>query len=504
MNQQFGIGIDFGTTNSVVCFYDDSIKTSRAFLDKGLPHSSVIWYRADGSKPQVGRESRRQMRSYSGTEGHHFQASIKRQLGKDYEEFIFGRKVKCHEITSEIFRFLKEDALTQRPDLEFTHAVVTIPVYFDGKARRDLRKSADNAGIFIRSFIHEPFAAIVGYLSRSKSLERIDTLSDKTILVFDWGGGTLDITVAKVLGSQIIELAICGVNDRSGDFFDEEIMKFALSRSYDRNGISSDTIRIVAGDKGRILTECERTKIALSELSYDKIQIGRAYSQSERRYDVDEIINRSELNNIVANEVDDAIIQVESTLSRAGVSPHAIDQVLLIGGTSRMPYVRDRLREMFSHRITEIKNADTIIAEGAAVIDALGFQPFFARSLCVELADDSLYPVFEEGSLAVPDLCKKTLSFYCTDNRNGEAKLILKDRSNEYRSSKPALKNILTIPVSPELPRPYKHEKVSVDFWLDSDLIVNVKGKAATQRVGNSHEIYDLCYGLRLFNSDME
>lgn len=504
MNQRVGIGIDFGTTNSVVCIYDRSINTSKAFLDSGFPHASVVWYRADGSTPRVGRESKRQLRSYSGTEGHHFEASIKRQLGRGYDQYIFGRKVSAHEIASDIFRFLKEDACDQRPDLEFSGAIVTVPVYFDGKARRDLRMAADKAGIYIRSFIHEPFAAIVGYLSRSDSWNRISSLNDRVVLVFDWGGGTLDITIAKIVDNQLIELSIGGMNDRAGDYFDEQVHKWALSNSCARNNLTVDDIRILAGDRGRLLTECERAKIALSDDLDDKIQTARAYSLGERWYDIDEAVQRTDLNGIVSADVERAISEVEAVLARAGVSHHGVDTVLLIGGTSRMPLVRDRLRELFSHRIVEIEQADTVIAEGAAVIDALNLQPMLSRSVCVELADDSLYPVFIEGELAVPDLCKKTLSFYCTDNRDGEAKLILKDSSNGYRSSKPALKQILTLPVSPDLPKPYNHEKVTVDFWLDEDLIVNVRGKAATQDKGNSCEIYDLCYGLRLQSPEGE
>jgi len=399
---------------------------------------------------------------------------------------------------------LKSDAVNQRGDLEFNEAIVTIPVYFDGRARRDLRKAADEAGIYIKSFIHEPFAAIVGHLNRSGTWNRISSIADKTILVFDWGGGTLDITVASVIDNQLIELAIGGVNDRAGDHFDEQIERFALSRSCDRNGVSIDEIRILAGDKGRLITECERAKIALSGVQSEPIQTGRAYFRGDKRYDVDEVIQRSELDDIVSSDIENAIAQVELTLRRAGISPHAVDLVLLIGGSSKMPLVRDRLRELFGHRITEIEHADTVIAEGAAVIDALGFHPMLSRSICVELADDSLYQVFTEGSLAVPDLCKKTLNFYCTDNRDGEAKLIVKDSSNGFRSSKPALKHILTIPVSAELPKPYNHERVTVDFWLDDDLIVNVRGRAATQTEGNSCEIFDLCYGLKLHDSGGE
>lgn len=504
MSQRIGIGIDFGTTNSVACIYDPSIGSSRALLRDGLPHPSVVWYRADGSAPRVGTESKRQMRSHSGTEGHHFEASVKRQLGKGYEQNIFGRKQKSHEIAAEIFRFLKSDAVTQRPDLDFKEAIVTIPVYFDGRARRDLRKAADEAGIYIRSFIHEPFAAIVGHLNRSNPWDRIASVGDKTILVFDWGGGTLDVTVAKLAGSQLVELAIGGINDRAGDYFDELIERFVLNRSCDRHHLNIDDIRILAGDKGRLLTECERAKIALSELQSEQVQTGHAYFSGDKRFDVDEVLHRSELNCLVTKDIDAAVAQVESTLGRAEISPHAVDLVLLIGGTSKMPLVRDRLRELFGHRIMEIDHADTIIAEGAAVIDALGFHPMLSRSICVELADDSLYPVFSEGCLAVPDLCKKTLSFYCTDNRDGEAKLIVKDSSNGFRSSKPALKHVLTIPVSNSLPKPYDHERVTVDFWLDDDLVVNVRGRAATQTEGAFCEITDLCYGLKLHDPKVE
>ena len=190
--------------------------------------------------------------------------------------------------------------------------------------------------------------------------------------------------------------------------------------------------------------------------------------------------------------------QVRKALDAADVHMREVDIVLMIGGSSRIPYVREEIRKMFGHRIIELQNADTIIAEGAAIIDGLGLQPVLAKDLCIELSDETLYDIFQKGVLAKPDICKKKVHFYCTDNRDGLAKLVLKERTGRVHEARTNIKEVLSIAVSPDLPSPYNHERVVVDFYLDRDLVLHVAGKGATQKNAASCEIFDLCFGLSL------
>jgi molecular chaperone DnaK (HSP70) len=151
------------------------------------------------------------------------------------------------------------------------------------------------------------------------------------------------------------------------------------------------------------------------------------------------------------------------------------------------------MEERFGAHIVAIENADTIIAEGAALVDFLGMQPVLARSLGVRLSDGAFYEVFKSGTLANPEICTKTIHFFCTDNRDGEAKLVLVEQFDGREMNE----RVLPIPVSRDLPRKYNDsERVTVTFSMDHDLILHVFGKGATQERESSLEVHDLLFGL--------
>jgi molecular chaperone DnaK (HSP70) len=245
-------------------------------------------------------------------------------------------------------------------------------------------------------------------------------------------------------------------------------------------------------------TECERAKIALSSKDEEKIQVANISSYDGKYIDMSESIFRKNFNELIENDINDGISQVRKALEEANVNAKEVDQVLLIGGSSRIPLVRQKLREMFGYRIVEIENANTIIAEGAAIVDTEGLQPILARSLNLELSDKTLYEVFSAGFIADPNVCHKKLNFFCVDNRDGEAKLVLKDLAGRIDATHPLMKKVLSIPVSNSIPERYQHERVTVEFVLDEDMILHVSGKGATQGKGATCEIFDLCFSLRL------
>jgi hypothetical protein len=151
------------------------------------------------------------------------------------------------------------------------------------------------------------------------------------------------------------------------------------------------------------------------------------------------------------------------------------------------------MQERFGYRIAHVKNADTIIAEGAALIDYLGLRPVLARSLGVRLSDGAYFELFPAGTLAKPGICEKTINFFCTDNRDGEAKLVLVEKYEDREINE----RVLGIPVSRSLPARYNDsERVSVTLSLDEDLILRVFGKGATQQTGAAAEYHDLLFAL--------
>ena len=151
--------------------------------------------------------------------------------------------------------------------------------------------------------------------------------------------------------------------------------------------------------------------------------------------------------------------------------------------------------KQFSHRLIQVKNADSIIAEGAAIVDALGMQPTLARDIDVVLSDGKPLTIFKRGTYAIPEQCNRDMRFYCTDNRDGRAYIVVGESRGRVGQIH-GIKTILPIPISAELPKPFNAERVETNFRVDEDIILHISGKGATKEKGNRCEIYDLCFGM--------
>lgn len=496
-----GCGIDFGTTNSVVAVSTRGTPTprTRALMTGGIPHPSVVWYRVS-EEPRVGKVAKENILGFSEDPGNHFISSVKRSLGKDQTFTIFNSKHHARQVAAEVFKHLKADA-SENHDVELTNAVVTIPVDFDGRARRDLRAAADQSGVHIKTFVNEPFAAIVGYCYSEKGNRSLEDREGQTILVFDWGGGTLDITIGRIEGGAILELAAGGVADRSGDHFDDILANFARTEFMERNRIAAEQFSLQPSTKDRLRSECESGKILLSKDDDASISLKSFYRDSGRDFDLEEYVTRDKFENLIHLDVTEAARRVDHLLEDAGLRPCDIDLALLIGGSSRIPKVRKEMHDRFGTRMVQVENADSIIAEGAAIVDAMHLHPVLARPVCIELSDGSQYEVFKAGELAKTEVCSKEIALFCTDNRDGQARLIVKEGAGLFKD-RFATKCALSIPVSPNLPKPYNHERVIARFVIDEDLVLHVSAKAATQGAGSKAEICDLRFALKSFGDE--
>ena len=490
----YGVGIDFGTTNTIAAIYKTALKeTQPLYSETTFPHPSVVWYKPNNSIT-VGVEAKKNIMGFADVEGNRFISSIKRHLGLGESISIFGHNKTASEVAAEIFKHILRDA-ELRYKYPLQAGVVTVPIYFDGWARRELREAANTAGFFIKSFIHEPFAAIVGYCHRIGQGLQMGSMDGRTFLVFDWGGGTLDITVAAVINGDLTELSTGGIADRAGDYFNKKLEKVAISGFREKLGASPNELPIASD---RLLEECERAKIALSSKETESIQIAQLCHYNGRFQNINEPVTRSDFDVLIDMDVKDAMGEIEQALEVAGISSREVDIALLVGGSSRIPLLHKYLREKFGARMHEVERADALIAEGAATIDALGLQPVLARSLNVELSDGSLYEIFKAGEIANPEICHKRINFFCTDNRDGQAKLVIKELAGRKSSARPLTNEVLSIPVDSDLPRPYNHERVTADFALDDDMVLHIAARGATQTAGANCEIYKLCFGLRV------
>ena len=490
-----GFGIDFGTTNSIAAVCDGRTNNVRALtnLDDNLPHPSVVQYRGD--EIVVGRQAKHDIHGWANVAGNEFVSSVKRKLGKSHTYSLLGERKAAWEVAADIFRFLKSQAYKDYGH-DITEAVVTVPVYYDGRARSELRKAANAAGIQVTTFIHEPFAAVIGYCHTFKG--GIAALDGSNVLVFDWGGGTLDITIARIKDSRVFETATSGLIDIAGDHFDARIEKFARSKFLNRLGLRDDVVSILPQTQARFADECERKKISLSVAESVKVMVGQFFEREERSYDLDEPLARIEFESLIQEDIQAALRQVDKALDQAALSAQEIDTVLLIGGSSKIPLLTREMLTRFGSRTVELPRGDTVIAEGASVIAKNGWLPYLERPIQIRLSDNSLYTVFEQGTVLKPEACQKTVDFYCTDNRNGEARLVLVEPQRVGDSSSVQVKQVLNIPVNPKLSRATANERVTARFEIDDDLEFHVSAWGNIDENVASTAIHDLRFGIRV------
>ncbi len=488
-----GFGIDFGTTNSVAAVFDG--RDLRAFVDDNeLPHPSLLWYRGSGN-PIVGRNAKDEIKNFANTPGNYFVKSIKSKIQQKTTVEIFGKYYSNQKIASEIFAFLKQDAKKYPNYPEITEAVVTIPLYFDGQQRKAIREAAKLGGVIVKSFIHEPFAAVVGYLF--PTLDSLDSLKNlnENILVFDWGGGTLDITLVKLESGTISEISNEGYSDRAGDYFDEVLRNDTLDRFKDENSITSQELKIDDGIESILYHDIEFAKIDLSEKEKAAIRIVDFYSVNNKSVSLRSEISREQFELLIRLDIQDAMSLVDKVLHKARLKPSQIGRVLLIGGSSKIPLLDRMMRDTFgTTKVLRVDNADTVIAEGAAIISYYNWQPYLVNPICIQLSDDSYYTVFDKGTILKPEFAQKEIKLFCTDNRDGDGTLILADNlgTGRYQVKEPIIK----VPVSKVLRDVYS-EKIVADFRVDQDVILGVSARGSIKGKSVYAEFHDLCYGLR-------
>lgn len=257
-------GIDFGTTNSLAALAlgDEVQALTDEHDDK--PHPSVVWYR--GSEVVVGREARRHLESLEGGIAHGFVRSPKMTLRRDGPVHVEGRAIEPPDIVAQVLRHIRKSAALRREKrYEISRAVMTVPVDFAGPQRRALRSAARKAGINVFQFVHEPAAALYAYLRAKPDFSRqLAELENRVALVFDWGGGTLDLTACRVLGGTVMQIGSRGNNEVGGDRFGERLRNEIRNRHAQRYGISDISVFEQPGVAASLLTQCELAKIEMS------------------------------------------------------------------------------------------------------------------------------------------------------------------------------------------------------------------------------------------------
>ena len=425
-------GIDFGTTNSLAAVVVGGRALSLVDQVTRRPHPSVIWYR--GSDVVVGRLARENIDINETGAPPGFVSSPKMSLRREGPIFVDGRSVEAVDAVAEVLRYLKSDAALKResaPGHELLRAVLTIPVDFGGLERRALREAARKAGIGVIQFVHEPVAALYAYLRSQENLRKeLARLEGRSLLVFDWGGGTLDITLCRIQGGSIMQLTNLGDNEVGGDRFDERLRNFLRTRHATQHGIEDVSALEQPGMAAKLLNQCEIVKIHLSDPSADSEDvIIRNYLRTrDLSCNLVGTVTRKELNQQTESIVTRGLSRIDEILEQSRLTYQDIELCLATGGMVNMPVIRDGLTERFLGRVPRLANGDRIIAEGAAWIAHDELRLTLSKPIEILVADTSgvgtYYPLVDAGWQLPQENETQNVAntrLFCTDPREGVA-----------------------------------------------------------------------------------
>ena len=344
------IGIDLGTTNSCVAVIEGDTPTVITNKEGYRTTPSVVAF-TKSKERIVGDAAKRQ----AAVNSDRTIFSIKRHMGTDYRRKIDGKYYTPQEISAFILMKLKEDAedfLGQT----VTDAVVTVPAYFTDAQRQATKDAGKIAGLNILRIINEPTSAALAY--------GLDNGMAQKVLVYDLGGGTFDVSVIDI-GDNVIEvLATSGDNHLGGDDFDERIVNYLVEQFKISDGINlSKDVSAMQ----RLREEAEKAKKELSSSVTTNINLPFIAMSKDGPHHIDITLSRQTFNELTADLVDRTITPVENALHDAGLSKTDINMVLLVGGSTRIPAVADKVRQLMGKEPSRNLNPDECVALGAAV-----------------------------------------------------------------------------------------------------------------------------------------
>ena len=344
------VGIDLGTTNSVVSVLELSEPTVIANAEGSRTTPSVVGFSKTGER-LVGASAKRQAvvnpdRTY---------VSIKRHMGTDYNTEIDGTKYTPEQISAMILQKLKTDAEAYLGD-KVTSAVITVPAYFNDAQRTATKNAGEIAGLDVLRIINEPTAAALAY--------GLDKNVNQTILVYDLGGGTFDVSVLEV-GEGVFEVkSTSGDTKLGGDDFDNAISEYLASEFLKDTGVD---LRKDKQATQRLREASEKAKIELSSSLTTNINLPFISANSDGPLHLDTNLTRATFDNLTRDLVQRTRESVNQAINDAGLKTSDIDEIILVGGSSRIPAVQSLVKEIIGKEPNRSVNPDEVVAIGAAV-----------------------------------------------------------------------------------------------------------------------------------------